>query len=192
MPRSGAGQRVCLCSPPSSSPAAAAAAARAHRASHQAPPPRALPASRARRRPGSPRTTVATPTATTTAAPATATGTSRRDADAAARRGRRRDTAVSADGERSLHAGLPMTRDAAEERVLAGLEVDGERLRAACERGCRADLLAAGVLDRHVVGQRGRVGEVDSGLAGLGGEVALGELELTAGVGRVADRAARA
>src|SRR5262249_60049040 len=95
----------------------------------------------------------------------------------------------SADRQGALHSGLSVTRDAAEERVLAGLEVRGEGLRATCERRRGADLRPAGINDRHVVGQARRVGELDRVVAGLGGQRTLRELEAAAGVRGVGDRA---
>src|SRR5919201_3943640 len=73
----------------------------------------------------------------------------------------RRFAAASLDRERALHAGLLVAGDRAEEGVLARLQVDGRRGRAAGDDVGPAEVLAARVGDVDVVAERRVVREVD-------------------------------
>ena len=91
---------------------------------------------------------------------------------------------MSLHGQGADHSGHAVARDAAEERVRSGSELDAQHLGAAVERRGRADHCAVGaLLDRQVVGQGRFVGEGDLDRAGVRGQSLLRVRQLTARVG---------
>src|SRR3954471_21072593 len=88
------------------------------------------------------------------------------------------------DGEGALHPRRLMPRHRAEERVLAGLEIDRRRGRGAGDDVGAAEVLATRVGDVDVVADGRLVGEVDLEGPGLGrGPARLLEGELPGRVG---------
>src|SRR5215207_7807440 len=91
------------------------------------------------------------------------------------------------DGELALHAALAVAGHGAEERVVAGLEIDVDRRRAAALDDV-ALLVDAVALERDVVRVRLIVDGVDLELAG--GRLGVGELERETGADRDRELAA--